>query len=197
MAKGIPAIILAAGASSRLGQAKALVSIGDTNLVGLAHRRLQNAGCSPIVVVTSSELAFDCLTSVPGATIVINKAPQDGRTGSIQCGLMSLCGDHGRTPRRVLIAPVDRPGWNVSMVKRLMESNNSCKPVSGNRSGHPVILADGDIEEVLASYPDEALRDIVSFDSVQVDYQLISLNIDTEQDLQLLSEHEQTLLKKD
>ena len=63
--------------------------------------------------------------------------------------------------------------------------------------GHPVILADGDIEEVLASYPDEALRDIISFDSVQVDYQLISLNIDTEQDLQLLLEHEQTLLKKD
>jgi len=79
----------------------------------------------------------------------------------------------------------------------LMESKNSCKPVSDNRSGHPVIITDGDIEGVLASYPDEPLRDIVSFDSVQVDYQLISLNIDTEQDLQVLLENEQTLLKKD
>ncbi|NCG43087.1 MAG: NTP transferase domain-containing protein [Euryarchaeota archaeon] len=197
MSKGIPAIILAAGASSRLGQAKALVKIGDTNLLGLAYRRLQHAGCSPIIVVTSAELAVDCLTSVLGATIVINKAPQDGRTGSIQCGLMSLCGDHGRTPRRVLIAPVDRPGWNVPMVKQLMESENSCKPVSGDRSGHPVIIVDGDIEDVLASYPDEPLRDIVSFDSVQVDYQLISLNIDTENDLQLLFDNEQTLLEND
>lgn len=197
MSKGIPAIILAAGASSRLGQAKALVKIGDTNLLGLAYRRLQHAGCSPIIVVTSAELAVDCLTSVLGATIVINKAPQDGRTGSIQCGLMSLCGDHGRTPRRVLIAPVDRPGWNVPMVKQLMESENSCKPVSDDRSGHPVIIVDGDIEDVLASYPDEPLRDIVSFDSVQVDYQLISLNIDTENDLQLLFDNEQTLLEND
>ena len=197
MSKGIPAIILAAGASSRLGQAKALVSIGDTNLLGLAYRRLQKAGCSPIVVVTSSELAFDCLTSVPGAIIVINKAPQDGRTGSIQCGLMSLCGEHGRTPRRVLIAPVDRPGWNITMVKQLMETNHSCKPVSNKRSGHPVIIAGNDIEEVLAALPDEPLRELVSFNPVQVNYQLISLNIDTQQDLQSLLEHKQTLLKND
>jgi len=53
------------------------------------------------------------------------------------------------------------------------------------------------IEDVLASYPDEPLRDIVSFDSVQVDYPLISLNIDTENDLQLLFDNEQTLLKND
>ena len=197
MAKGIPAIILAAGASSRLGQPKALVSVGDTNLLGLAFGRLQTAGCSPIVVVTSSELAFDCLTSVPGATIVINKAPQEGRTGSIQCGLMSLCGEHGRIPRMVLIAPVDRPGWNVTMVKQLIESNNSCKPVSNKRSGHPVIIAGDDIEEVLAANPDEPLRELVSFNPVQVNYQLISLNIDTQQDLQLLLDHEQTLLRTD
>ncbi|MCS5533205.1 MAG: NTP transferase domain-containing protein [Candidatus Poseidoniaceae archaeon] len=197
MAKGIPAIILAAGASSRLGQPKALVNVGDTNLLGLAFRRLQNAGCSPIVVVTSSELAYDCLTSVPGATIVINKAPQEGRTGSIQCGLMSLCGDHGRTPRMVLIAPVDRPGWNVNLVKQLMKSKNSCKPVSNNRSGHPVIIAGDDIEDVLAANPDESLRELVSFNPVQVNYQLISLNIDTEQDLQLLLDNEQTLLQID
>ncbi|RZD41466.1 MAG: hypothetical protein CXT70_04490 [Methanobacteriota archaeon] len=188
MAKGIPAIILAAGASSRLGQ---------PNLLGLAFGRLQNAGCSPIVVVTSSELAIDCLTSVPDATIVINKAPQEGRTGSIQCGLMSLCGDHGRTPRRVLIAPVDRPGWNVTMVKQLIDSNNSCKPVSNKRSGHPVIIAGDDIEEVLAANPDEPLRELVSFNPVQVNYQLISLNIDTQQDLQLLLDNEQTLLQTD
>jgi len=163
----------------------------------LACRRLQNAGCSPIVVVTSSELAFECLKSAPGATIVINKAPQEGRTGSIQSGLMSLCGDHGRTPRRVLIAPVDRPGWNISMVKQLIENNHSCKPVYNKRSGHPVIIAGDDIEEVLAALPDEPLRELVSFNPVQVNYQLISLNIDTQQDLQLLLDNEQTLLQND
>jgi CTP:molybdopterin cytidylyltransferase MocA len=97
----------------------------------------------------------------------------------------------------VLIAPVDRPGWNVTMVKQLIKSNNSCKPVSNKRSGHPVIIAGDDIEEVLAANPDEPLRELVSFNPVQVNYQLISLNIDTQQDLQLLLDNEQTLLQID
>ncbi|MBT3452965.1 MAG: NTP transferase domain-containing protein, partial [Euryarchaeota archaeon] len=51
MAKGCPALVLAAGASKRLGQPKALVEIGTTTLVGLAVRRLFAAGCEPVVVV--------------------------------------------------------------------------------------------------------------------------------------------------
>ena len=54
-----------------------------------------------------------------------------------------------------------------------------------------------DIEEVLAALPDEPLRELVSFNPVQVNYQLISLNIDTQQDLQLLLDNEQTLLQND
>lgn len=197
MAKAIAAIILAAGASSRLGRAKALVEIGETNLLGLAYSRLQKAGCKPIVIVTSSELAFDCLMSAPNAKIVINQYPQQGRTGSIQCGLMSLCSDQGRTPRKVLLAPVDRPGWDVAMVKQLMQATGTCKPVSNNRSGHPVVIAGDDIEEVLAAGPDEPLRELVSFESIEVNHPAISLNIDTEQDLLALKENEQELLKMD
>ena len=48
MAKGCPALVLAAGASKRLGQPKALVEIGTTTLVGLAVRRLFAAGCEPV-----------------------------------------------------------------------------------------------------------------------------------------------------
>ena len=40
MVKGCPAFVLAAGASVRLGQPKALVPVADTTLVGLAVRRL-------------------------------------------------------------------------------------------------------------------------------------------------------------
>ena len=51
MAKLCPAVILAAGASQRLGQPKSLVPIGDTTLVRLAYRKLIEAGCSPVLIV--------------------------------------------------------------------------------------------------------------------------------------------------
>ena len=46
MAKGVPAIILAAGASSRLRQPKALVKWKDESLVSRSTRILSESGCS-------------------------------------------------------------------------------------------------------------------------------------------------------
>ena len=40
MAKLCPAVILAAGASQRLGQPKSLVEVGDSTLVGIAYQKL-------------------------------------------------------------------------------------------------------------------------------------------------------------
>ena len=114
MAKGVPAIVLAAGASSRLGQHKALVRWGDETLVGRAVRLLKQSNCSPIIVVTRSELQIDVMLSSPDSTIVVNPSPEDGRTGSLQVGLLSLLSELGRTPRRVLVTPgIDAAGMKI------------------------------------------------------------------------------------
>jgi CTP:molybdopterin cytidylyltransferase MocA len=106
MARPCPAIILAAGASQRLGQPKSLVRIGDTTLVGMAYQKLDKAGCSPIVIVTRSELAFEIMQQTIGSNVLSNPSPEKGRTGSLQCGILSLAGDKGRIPRGVIVAPV-------------------------------------------------------------------------------------------
>ena len=90
MAKGVPAIVLAAGASSRLGQAKALVKWGDETLVSRSVRMLTESGCNPIIVVTRSELQVDVMLESPDSLVVVNPAPNEGRTGSLQIGLISL-----------------------------------------------------------------------------------------------------------
>ena len=59
MAKGVPAIVLAAGKSTRLGQPKALVEWNGETLVGRSARLLKESGCSPIIVVTRNELQVD------------------------------------------------------------------------------------------------------------------------------------------
>ena len=68
MAKLCPAVILAAGASQRLGQPKSLVPIGETTLVGLAFRKLIEAGCSPVLIVTRSELSVAVMQAAVAKT---------------------------------------------------------------------------------------------------------------------------------
>lgn len=194
MAKQCPAVILAAGASQRLGQPKSLVPIGDTNLVGLAYQKLVKAGCSPIFVVTRSELSVPIMHATVGSTVIVNASPEKGRTGSIQCGLLSLAGDKGRMPKRVVIAPVDRPGWAVSDVKTLLLSENSSTLAANGRRGHPLLLDETAIQSVLAAPPESALRDVVTFQEVTVSAPLLGLNIDLPSDLELLKQHESVLL---
>ena len=99
MAKGVPAIVLAAGESSRLGQPKALVQWNGETLVSRAVRLLQEKNCSPIIVVTRNELQVDVMLSCNDAIVVVNPKPEDGRTGTLQIGLISLISELGRTPR--------------------------------------------------------------------------------------------------
>jgi CTP:molybdopterin cytidylyltransferase MocA len=195
MAKPCPAVILAAGASQRLGQPKSLVAVGKTTLVGLAYQKLAKAGCSPILIVTRSELSVQIMQAAIGSTVIVNSAPEEGRTGSIQCGILSLAGDKGRMPRRVIIAPVDRPGWTVEHVKSLLLTESSSTLASNGRRGHPLLLDSDAIQSVLAAPTQSSLRDLVSFAEVVVDGPLLGLNIDQPDDLILLKQHELSLLQ--
>lgn len=195
MANPCPAVILAAGASQRLGQPKSLVAVGKTTLVGLAFQKLAKAGCSPILIVTRSELSVQIMQAAIGSTVIVNSAPEEGRTGSIQCGILSLAGDKGRMPRRVIIAPVDRPGWTVEHVKSLLLTESSSTLASNGRRGHPLLLDSDAIQSVLAAPTQSSLRDLVSFAEVVVDGPLLGLNIDQPDDLILLKQHELSLLQ--
>lgn len=195
MVRGCPALVLAAGASTRLGQPKALVAVGPTTLVGLAVRRLLQAGCTPVVVVTRQSLQFEIMTKAVDATVVVNKKPEQGRTGSVQCGIMALMADKGRMPRRVVIAPVDRPGWLTHDARLLLSQATTSTLAYDGRSGHPLLLHDPDIEAVLAAPPQTPLRDLIAPQLVQGSCPHIGLNIDTPEDLESLLRLESVLLE--
>jgi CTP:molybdopterin cytidylyltransferase MocA len=194
MAKLCPAVILAAGASQRLGQPKSLVEVGDSTLVGIAYQKLVKAGCSPVLIVTRTEYSVPIMQATLGSTVIVNSAPEEGRTGSIQCGIMSLAGDKGRMPKRVIIAPVDRPGWAIEHIKKLLLAKTSSTLSSNGRRGHPLLLEHDAIQTVLAAPPNTSLRELISFDEVNVNAPLLGLNIDHPKDLELLKIHETSLL---
>jgi CTP:molybdopterin cytidylyltransferase MocA len=119
------------------------------------------------------------MLSCPEATIIVNPKPEEGRTGSLQVGLLSLASELGRTPRRVLIAPVDRCGWNNETVSALLECHNNTSP---SPSGHPLLLCD--IDKVLSLSKDASLREQLEITRISAPGE--HLNIDTPADLEAL-----------
>ena len=191
MAKSIPAIILSGGLSTRLGKPKALVEVNGSTLLDHAIEKLHNVGCSPIVVVVNKDLQFEAVMRSKGAVIVVNKHPEKGRTGSLKIGLNSILSELGRIPKSVIMSPIDRPGWKSGHIAKLLESKASSCLFQNGKKGHPVHLVKKDLLNLLNASDDTPLRDLVEFDTVEINDGLLSLNIDTPDDLAILLDNSQ------
>jgi len=130
------AIVLAAGASTRMGQPKALLEFHGRSFVRCAVELAQRAGCAPIVVVTG---AVDLADQDLPVLLVHNPTWPQGQLGSLQRGLAAL-----DDPAGVLVLTVDRPHLAVATVVTLVAASRtspqfSWQPLHNGRRGHPVI----------------------------------------------------------
>ena len=189
----VAAVVLAAGLSRRLGRPKALVSINGSTLVEWAYERLNDAGCETVVVV-NNDLAKQVGRLLPKATLVVNDDPDAGRTRSLQLGCAALVDQRGSLPERLVMAPVDRPAWNIEVLEGLLNTSSSSAPAHEGRRGHPVLLDHAAIEAVVSAKADASLRALVSFTPVPVEAPWLHHNIDTEADVDRLLEDEGALL---
>ena len=91
MTRSLPlkCIILAAGASKRLGQHKALLVKDGVPLIRWLVNRLEAQGINPIIV-TRQELMIDIALACPERTVIVNPDPDAGRTGTIRCGILHI-----------------------------------------------------------------------------------------------------------
>ena len=178
----VAAIILAAGASQRLGQPKALIPVADSTLIAMVTQQLR-PHCSDIIIVTRNELLVDIMLAAPETRVIANPHPEKGRTGTLQVGLLAL-----EIPSSVLVVPIDRPGFTSEVVQSLLENGECARPVNKGRGGHPILLDSNAIESVLAAEPDDPLRELCSFRDVKVMSADFSLNVDTPEDLAILEE---------
>jgi molybdenum cofactor cytidylyltransferase len=101
-------------------------------------------------------------------------------------GLIAIGETQGRLPKRVIICPIDRPGWSISTLEKLLSGEGDLKPAKDGRGGHPLLLSRDSIEAVMASKRDEPLRDIISANQIEVDDPFLHLNIDNPDDLVVL-----------
>jgi molybdenum cofactor cytidylyltransferase len=89
--KSSAAVILAAGASIRLGEPKQLVTLAGRCLLERAVDIAKDAGCHPVVVVlgaNAAQIQAEC--SLASAQIVINDAWSEGMATSIHSGIAAL-----------------------------------------------------------------------------------------------------------
>ena len=179
----INVIVLAAGRSSRLGQPKALEDVGGQPLIQRIINRLHQLGQAEVTIVTNTDLLADIMLLCPSAHVVLNPDPEKGRTGSVQCGLASILERKGRLPQKVLLAPVDRPGWSVELVNNLLKSETSACPVWNDRGGHPLLMVGDDVNAVYLAERDQPLSSLVQRKPIPVDFPRLHLNIDMEADL--------------
>lgn len=141
----IAAIVLAAGASRRMGEPKALLPWGGTTLLAWEIAELMRSRVDDIVVVTGAdaEEVRRTLGEAARYTVFNQRWPQ-GRATSLAKGARTL-GEGGRAvPEAVLIMNVDQP-TRADIVDRLIDALNrggaeAVQPSYEGKAGHPVVV---------------------------------------------------------
>jgi CTP:molybdopterin cytidylyltransferase MocA len=143
----IPAVILAAGASTRMGRPKALLPIGREGETFIARlvRTFCEAGADDLVVVVGAHAdgVSEAVARMPVfARVVENRAYERGQLSSLVAAL-----DVVDRPgvRAVMVMPVDMPLVTQATVRALVDAYRErphlvVRPVLGDRHGHPVIF---------------------------------------------------------
>lgn len=139
----IPGIVLAAGASSRMGRPKALLPAGGQSFVAGLIRTLQGAALHPVIVVIrpgAEEIAAEVRRS--GATPAVNPSPDQGQLSSLLVGLDAV---EALAPGAVLVTLVDVPAIRSATVSALLarlagSSAAILRATYRGRHGHPVVF---------------------------------------------------------
>ncbi len=157
-------VVLAAGASRRLGTCKALVDLGGRTPL----ERLCTAGACfdelPPLVVAGAHRDAIARGLPPGVELVFHPGWAAGRSGSVACAARA------RPGRDLVLAPVDVPLVPAAVFEQLLEAWTAlgCPPrgwlapartADGTRRfGHPVVVGRELFSELGA--PDAPLREL-------------------------------------
>lgn len=162
---GIPAVVLAAGGSVRMGRTKALLPLpGGPTALARVLAACREGGCSPVLVVAGADAeAVGAAARAAGAEVVENGAWARGRSTSVKAALPHL----PTGSAALLLFPVDHPLVEAPVVAALLAAfradpaAEAVLPVHGGRRGHPVLLAARVFPEIAALGDDEPLRNVV------------------------------------
>ena len=121
----VVAIVLAAGASRRLGQPKQLLLHGGETLLGRAIRLAGESGATPVIAVLGAHRRRICAAvSFNHAILVVNSAWEQGIASSIHAALCALEDCAPQAPG-ALILSCDQPRLTAGHLRALLQAFNA------------------------------------------------------------------------
>ncbi|MFZ0759047.1 MAG: nucleotidyltransferase family protein [Candidatus Sulfotelmatobacter sp.] len=186
------AVILAAGASRRLGQAKQLVEIDGEPLLGRTVRLAAQVGCQPIVVVLGFE-AHRMRSALDGFRVIVavNENWRSGMGSSMRCGVETAL-EISPPPEDILLMVCDQVRVTADVLRQLLRLHGLAKyPITAarysGRLGVPAVFSSIFFPDLLDVSGDRGARAILERNAVRVgtvDFLEGELDLDTPDDLE-------------
>ena len=192
MAPRVAALLLAAGASRRMGTPKQLLLLGDKPVIRWCADAIMASGVQDLVVVINAngETIVAALEGLP-AKVVRNDAADSQMADSVRIGVRAL----DDRVSGVLVCLSDHPLIAPETFRHVIqahyrEPDKIIITCQGGRRGHPALLPRTILDEILSG---GTLRDIIGKDArrvkqIDVDDEGILQDMDTVEDYQRVRE---------
>ena len=178
------AVILAAGASSRLGVPKQLVRWKKETLLARSIRVAMEAGCHPVIVVLGAceaQIRSEC--DLSRVTAVSNPRWSDGMGRSLSLGIAALSED--ATVGGAMVMTCDMPAVSAGHLLRLAASGKATASHYADRTGVPAYFPREDWPALQALRGPNGARDLLGA-AAAIPLPGGDLDVDTPDDLRRL-----------
>jgi molybdenum cofactor cytidylyltransferase len=194
----VSAVVLAAGASTRMGRAKQLLPLGETSVLARTLENVRSAGLDDIVLVlgASAEAIRRQLPQslLQGVKIVVNHAYGQGMASSLREGLSAV----DRQSDAALIILGDQPFLQPLTFHRIIDRYRGSRaqivvPTYQGERGNPVLLDRSVFSEAMALEGDVGCRAIFAnhlegISKVEVEDMGVLLDLDDPADYERLKQ---------
>jgi molybdenum cofactor cytidylyltransferase len=165
----VSAVVLAAGASTRLGRPKQLLPVATHTMIEHVLGAVKAASLDEVVVVLGSSAAQIAEHVPTGCRVVLNPNWETGVASSIRAGLAAV------DPRSeaVLFVQADQPYLSCAVLERILHAYyGSTKaivvPTYQGRSGSPVLFDRSLFSELATLHGDVGGREVIAGSANQV-----------------------------
>ena len=153
----VAAMVLAAGASTRLGEPKQLVMLGGETLLERAVRVAREAGCLPVVVVLgASARLIQAGCELGDAVVVVNEDWTEGMGSSVRAGARALTDVDG-----CVVLTCDMPAVTAAHLRELMTSGEVTASAYVGRRGVPAYFPAGSFASLMELHGDAGARELL------------------------------------
>jgi molybdenum cofactor cytidylyltransferase len=189
----IPAIVLAAGASSRMGRSKALLTVDGRSFVRRILETLREGGIGDaVVVLRPGQRDAEAEVAAAGAgRVVVNPRADHGQLSSLIVGLDAV---DAPGVDAILVTLVDVPLIQPSTIRALLarvavSDARVLRAVHRGRHGHPVIFTRSVFAALRGADPAVGAKEViraVGVEDVEVDDPGVVRDVDTPADYEAL-----------